>query len=134
MNELVAAEARLGSGWGFPVGPDPVRGSLRYRSGAEKVRESLLLILATDPGERLMRPDFGCGLRRFLFAPNTLTTRAAIEREVRRAIERWEPRVAVDEIAVTPGDDPAQLLVTIRYEHVRDGRGDVLVYPLYLEG
>lgn len=134
MTGLVAGDAALGSGWAFPVGPDATRGSLRYRTGAEKVRESLLLILATEPGERIMRPDFGCGLRRFLHAPNTLTTRAAIEREVRRAIEQWEPRVAVAEIAVTPGDDPAQLLVAIRYEHVRDGRGDVLVYPLYLEG
>jgi uncharacterized protein len=134
VSNLVARDAALGSGWAFPVGPDVVRGSLRYRTGAEKVRESLLLILATDPGERVMRPEFGCGLRRWLFAPNTLTTRAAIEREVRRAIQRWEPRVVVAEVAVTPGDDPVQLLVAIRYEHVRDGRGDVLVYPLYLEG
>jgi hypothetical protein len=53
---------RLGTGWAFPLRPDATRGNLGYRSGAEKVREAILLILQTEPGERVMRPTFGAGL------------------------------------------------------------------------
>lgn len=124
---------QLGTGWALPVRPQPGRGRLAYRGGADKVREALLVILATEPGERVMRPTFGCGLRRFLMEPNTLTTRTAIKQAVARAIEVWEPRVGLEEVTVTPGDDPAQVRITIRYRHARDGSADVLVYPFYLE-
>jgi phage baseplate assembly protein W len=125
---------RLGSGWAFPLRPDVVRRQVAYRAGAEKVREAILLILQTEPGERVMRPDFGCGLRRFLAAPNTVATRARIAHDVSRAIEAWEPRVRLRDVAVEAGDDPSLVLVTIRYEHARDATEGLLVYPFYLEG
>jgi phage baseplate assembly protein W len=110
-----------------------VRGSVSYRSGAEKVREAILVVLRTEPGERVMRPTFGCGLRRFLAEPNTVATRARIARDVSRALETWEPRVRLREVTAAPGDDPSLVVVTIRYQHVRDAADGVLVYPFYLE-
>ena len=123
----------LGTGWAFPVRPDVVRGAVAYRGGAEKVREAILVILRTEPGERVMRPTFGCGLRRFLAEPNTVATRARIERDVTRAIEAWEPRVRLRQVTATAGDDPSLVLLTIRYEHTRDASEGLLVYPFYLE-
>ena len=79
---------RLGTGVDLPLSPDPVRGALGYRSGPEKVQQSILVILLTEPGERVMRPDFGCGLRRFLMEPNTVAVRASIQREVSRGDRR----------------------------------------------
>lgn len=123
---------RLGAGLGQPIGPDEA-GALRAASGPEKVRQSIFTILDTEPGERVMRPDFGCGLSRWLMAPNSPATRAAIEREVSLALERWEPRIKLAGVSVATTDDRAMVLVEIRYAHVLDGRQDILVYPFYLE-
>jgi phage baseplate assembly protein W len=92
-----------------------------YLSGAALVRQSIRLILATEPGERIMRPDFGCGLRQFLMAPNTPGTRAAIGRAVQAALRRWETRIVVRGIDVSAAEDPAVAWVTVSYTHVRDG-------------
>jgi len=123
---------RLGAGLGQPLGPDE-SGRLRFVSGPEKVRQSIFTLLDTEPGERVMRADFGCGLTRWLMAPNNPATRAAIEREVGNALARWEPRIRIDEVNVNPADDPAMVLIEIRYAHILDGRQDILVYPFYLE-
>jgi len=124
---------RLGRGWDFPVRPDPRAGALAYTGGPEKVRQSIGIILDTEPGERIMRPTFGCGLRRFLMKPNTTSTRALIKQEVERALAAGEPRIKVNAVVVEPGDDPALVLIQIFYAHLRDGRQDNLIYPFYLE-
>ena len=123
----------LGRGWEFPVRPDEREGKLEYLGGPEKVRQSIFIILDTEPGERIMRPTFGCGLRRYLMKPNTTATHALIEREVALAIKAWEPRVDLRSVEVTPGDDPALVLIEIFYVHKRDGRQGNFVYPFYLE-
>lgn len=122
----------LGRGWGMPLAPD--RGGVLARAdGPEKVRQSIALILDTDPGERIMRPAFGCGLRRYLMKPNTVAIRALIQHDVTRALARWEPRIQATSITVTAGDDPALVIISIAYVHVRDGRPGNFVYPFYLE-
>ena len=131
MTAVLNRYQRLGQGLGQPVAPDA--GRLPVVSGPEKVRQAIFTLLDTDPGERVMRPDFGCGLRRFLMQPNNPATRAAIEREIAQALGRWEPRVKLVDLAVTPTDDPAQVLIEVHYAHVLDARQDVLVYPFYLE-
>ncbi len=123
---------RLGAGLGQPLGPD-AGGRLRLAAGPEKVRQAIFTLLDTEPGERVMRPDFGCGLSRYLMAPNNPATHAAMERDIRRALERWEPRIEVREVTVTAGADAATALIEIRYAHVLDGRQDILVFPFYLE-
>jgi uncharacterized protein len=122
----------LGRGWGVPLAPDPA-GTLARVEGPEKVRQSVAIILDTDPGERIMRPTFGCGLRRYLMKPNTVAIRALIQHDVTRALGRWEPRIQVTSVTVTPGDDPSLVIIAIAYIHVRDGRTGNLVYPFYLE-
>ena len=124
---------RLGRGWDFPVRPDPRAGALAYADGPEKVRQSIGIILDTEPGERIMRPSFGCGLRQFLMKPNTPATRALIKNGVELSLSAFEPRIKLQFVSVDPGDDPALVLIQISYIHVRDGRKDNLVYPFYLE-
>jgi phage baseplate assembly protein W len=128
----MSAPGFLGRGWSVPLAPDPRSGQLDYAEGPEKVRQSILLILDTEPGERIMRPTFGCGLRRYLMKPNTTATRALIQREVELALTSWEPRIQVRSVQVNPGDDPALALIEIFYVHIRDGREGNLVYPFYL--
>jgi phage baseplate assembly protein W len=130
-NDLV--ERRLGRGVGFPIRPDVVRGDLQHRSGAEKVRQSIELILRTEPGERLMRPRFGCGLRQFLMEPNTVGTRSRLERTVASALAAHEPRITVTQVSATPGEEPSLIHLAIRYEHRIDRSEGLLVYPFYLE-
>lgn len=129
----MSALSILGKGWNIPMRPDERSGKLEYESGPEKVRQSILIILDTEPGERIMRPSFGCGLRRYLMMPNTTATRALIQREVGIALKLWEPRIDVQDLQLTPGDDPALVLIEILYVHKRDGRQGNLVYPFYLE-
>lgn len=108
-------------------------GALAYADGPEKVAQSIRIILDTDPGERIMRPAFGCGLRRYLMRPNTSATRALIRHDVEQALATSEPRINVNSISVDPGEDPSLVLIRIAYIHVRDNRPGNLVFPFYLE-
>ncbi len=132
MSKVVNQE-QLGRGWTVPVLPDENTRQLPWTSGTDKVLQSLYIILDTEPGERLMRPAFGCGLRQFLMEPNTAATRALIEREVSEAIRNWEHRVSLKRATVTAGADPSLVLIHIDYVHNRDGSSGSLVYPFYLE-
>ena len=120
----------LGTGVAFPFFPDPVTGSLDWRSGAALVQQSIQLILETEPTERVMRPTFGAGLRRYLMDPNTPAIRAQIALDVQAALQNWEPRITVTSVVVEPGADPAEAVVTVTYVHLRDltsGSVDVTV-------
>jgi len=104
-----------GRSTGFPprVGTD---GHMIWSEGELNVRESICIILRTRPGERLMRPTFGCGLDRYLFEPNTLSNLRLIQEEVKRAIIHWEPRVTLNDVQVaTNPDDPRAVDITIYY-------------------
>ena len=100
----------------FPFGGAGPDGALRWATGNHSVRECILNVLLTRPGERLMRPGFGAGLRRFVHQPNNETTRALIADAASRAIQRWEPRVILEEVRVLPDPDrPAHVNLSIRY-------------------
>ncbi|WP_330334060.1 GPW/gp25 family protein [Streptomyces sp. NBC_00536] len=107
-------------------------GALAWLSGTAVIRQSIETILDTEPGERVMRPTFGCGLRRHLMAPNTPATRAAISADTAEALTRWEPRIRVTGVAVTPGEEPSMVWIDIGYVRLADLRPDNLVYPFYL--
>jgi Bacteriophage baseplate protein W len=124
--------AFIGKGWAFPVAVDAGARGLRYVDGPEKVRESIWIILDTEPGERIMRPAFGCGLRRYLGEPNTVAVRALIRHDVEQALTAWEPRIAVSSVDVTPGGDPSLIEISVSYVHLRTSRPDNLVYPFFL--
>lgn len=125
--------AHLGRGLAFPLRPDERTRELPVADGAEKVRQSILLLLETEPGERVMRPSFGCGLRRFLAKPNSTATRALLQREVELALATFEPRIVLRSVRVEPGDDSSLVTIEIDYLHARDGSPGNLVYPFYLE-
>lgn len=122
----------LGNGWGFPVRLTDA-GGLAYANGPEKVRQAIWIILDTDPGERVMRPEFGCGLRRYLMRPNSAATRALIAHDVELALTAFEPRIRLTDLRVEPGEEPSLVLIRVAYVHLRDNRPDNLVYPFYLE-
>lgn len=122
----------LGKGWSFPIRPSDV-GRIDYAAGPDKVQQSINIILDTEPGERVMRPSFGCGLRRYLMKPNSNATRALIRHDVELALASFEPRIRLTEVRADPGDDPSLVLIHIAYVHVRDNRPGNFVYPFYLE-
>lgn len=124
---------QLGRGWSFPVRVEAESHELEYADGPEKVRQAILLVLETEPGERIMRPTFGCGLRRYLMKPNTVAVRALIKRDVELALANWEPRIQVTSVDVTPGDDPSLVVIAIAYVHLRTRRPDNLVHVVSLE-
>jgi phage baseplate assembly protein W len=128
----MTVDAWWGQGLPFPVRPDPVAGTIRPAHGIELVRQSIETILDTEPGERIMLPAFGCGLRRYLMAPNTVTTRTAIRQDITTALGQWEPRIQLTNVAVTPGEDPSLVWIEISYVLLADLRPDNLVYPFYL--
>lgn len=122
----------LGRGPAFPFAPSA--GAIALRDGADKVRESIRIILDTEPGERVMRPGFGCGLRRYLMHPNVEATRALIKHDVERALAAFEPRIELRSIDVLPDPaEPSRVDIVIAYVHARDHRPGNLVYPFYLE-
>ncbi|MGC9671532.1 GPW/gp25 family protein [Planosporangium sp. 12N6] len=121
----------IGSGWAFPTGVNATGGIALARGDTELV-QAMRLILATYPGERPMRPEFGCRLRDFLFRGGTPETVAELTDEVRRALLRWEPRVDVEQVEVA-GDatDPSLLYIDIRYRIKETNDRRNLVFPFY---
>ncbi|MEO8394915.1 MAG: GPW/gp25 family protein, partial [Chloroflexota bacterium] len=91
------------------------------------------IILNTAPGERVMRPDFGCNLQDMIFMPANDQTAALIERYVTEALRRWEPRIIVQAVNVTPsGGDLGEILIEILYRIKDSYDTRSLVYPFYL--
>ncbi len=98
----------FGQGPAFPPRID-ADGRLAWSYGEDNVRQSIRILLLTEPGERLMREEFGCGLRRFLFEPNTVATRHLIREQVVQSIQRWEPRVVVEDVSVEADPEEPRL-------------------------
>ncbi len=106
----------LGRGLAFPprVGGD---GRWAFSAGAHNVRQSIRVILLTEARERLMLPEFGGGLERYLFEPNTAATRRLIEEAIRQSLERWEARIRLESVTVEEDpEDPCSAVATVRYQ------------------
>ncbi len=103
--------------------------------GAASIRQSILLLLSTTPGERVMRPDYGCDLQQLIFSPNDETTGGLAILYVRQALARWEPRVEILRLDATRDpDDPGRLDIVLEYRVRSTGRAEHLLVPLYLAG
>jgi hypothetical protein len=124
--------AFLGVGLAFPFRLD-AEGNLAMTAFDEHVRQSIVLILSTDRGERALRPEFGAGLGGMVFAPLVPATAALIGHEVKTALIRNEPRIEVERVEVTPGDQPSLLLIDITYRVRRTDTVFNLVYPFSIE-
>lgn len=122
----------VGSGWAFPLRVDST-GRMALVGGTREVEESIRLVLGTRPGERPMRPEFGSRIHELVFAPADAGTAGQLAFEARTALERWEPRIEVDDVDVTFDSHREGTLYLDVHYHVR-GRNDPrnLVFPFYL--
>lgn len=109
------------------------RGRIETVDDHLSVRQSILLLLTTRPGERVMRPEYGCHLSRLVFSPNDGTTAGLAMHYVRQALERWEPRVEILRLdAERSREDPARMDLLLEYRLRATARSERLLFPLYL--
>lgn len=108
---------------------------LQMVEGAAAVRQAILLLLSTAPGERVMRPDYGCDLRRLAFSPNDATTAGLAVHYVRQALQRFEPRIDVLALDAQPHrEDPGRLDILLEYRLRASGASARLVHGVQLSG
>jgi phage baseplate assembly protein W len=97
------------------------------------IRQAIQIIIMTVPGERVMRPNFGCQIHELIFHPCNWQTAATAERYVKEALDMWEPRISVEEVVVTPtNNDYGQLMIEVKYQLKNQPDKRSLVYPFYL--
>ncbi|CAL9539566.1 GPW/gp25 family protein [Streptomyces sp. NPDC005395] len=125
------AEQFVGSGWSFPLRIGPT-GGIALVSGEREIEEAMQLVLATAPGERPMRPEFGCAIHDLVFAPVNEQTAGRIQHEVYTSLDRWEPRIEVHEVDVTAGEDRSVLHIDVRYSIRGTNNPRSLVFPFYV--
>jgi phage baseplate assembly protein W len=127
------SEGFLGTGWAFPVLPDPA-GGLRYAVGEDSIRDCLLVLLQTATGDRVMRPDFGTTAPTLVFAPGSPANLRMLESSISDAVRSDEPRVELDSVVAepTPGEEN-RVVVSVNYRVRRTNTKANLVFPYYLD-
>jgi phage baseplate assembly protein W len=125
-------KAFLGRGWAFPLALDPGTAAVALAEYEDDIRQAIRIILDTEPGERVMRPDFGAGLRGLLFEPLNTGTLALARHRVERALVLWEPRIDSISIAVSADAPRGLLRIDLHYRVRRTNTFYNLVYPFYL--
>ena len=129
---IVMSKEFVGRGWSFPVETDR-SGRIKLTRDDREIEDSIRLILATSPGERPMRPEFGCAVHEYVFAPADASTAGAIGDAVRTSLRFWEPRIELDDVIVEfDGADQGRLLIDIRYCIRGDNDPRNLVFPFYV--
>jgi phage baseplate assembly protein W len=124
----------VGQGLAFPLQVNP-RGELSLVTGPTDIEQAIGIILGTVPGERVMRPNFGCRAWELIFSPNNAATRTLLSAYVRYALEFWEPRITISDITVdTDPLNETALLVEIKYEIKTTHDERSIVYPFYIMG
>lgn len=122
----------LGVGWKFPIRVN-ARGGLSFSRHEQDIEESVWIILSTAKGERVMQPDFGCGIHDYVFAPNNVATRGSITYEVQKSLAQFEPRIEVTGVRVESFPESAnRLLIHVDYRVRSTNSKRNLVYPFYL--
>ncbi len=122
----------LGQGWKFPVNID-ANGNMAVSLYEQDIRESVQVILSTARGERVMQPDFGCGIFDLAFAVLNTSIAGMIEENVRKALTLWEPRIIVENVSVSMDmAEEGKVLISIDYKVRATNNEFNLVYPYYL--
>lgn len=130
---MAATKDFLGRGWRHPLLLDAERGRIALGEQLDKVKQSMRLVLATSPGERLMRPEFGCGVHELVFESLDATTLGRVESSVREALQRWEPRIDLLGVHASVVDAlQGKLSVAVDFRLRSVNRRDNLVYDFYL--
>ena len=120
----------LGTGWKFPVRVDETTGRIRTSQYEEDIQEAIRIILMTRKGERVMQPDFGCGLQAYLFDGMDYDTATQMRLEIQRALTNWEPRITDVEVRVET--ENGQLMIHVAYVVRATNNPYNLVYPYFL--
>ncbi len=132
MNDGTHSDSFLGAGWQLPLAME--RGGLAMARHEDAIRQAIWIILATAKGERVMRPDFGCGIHDMVFAVLSTATSGRVAAEVRQALVRWEPRIELLKVTADADEtEPGRLLIEIDYRVRATNNRFNLVYPFYLE-
>lgn len=122
----------LGRGWKFPVEIDD--GKIVFSEGEDSIRESIIIILGTVKGERIMRPDFGCEINGLVFSPNNSQTAGLIAFHIKDALMKWEPRIDVLDVNAYPDmTEKNKININIEYMIKTTNSKSNLVYPFFLE-
>jgi phage baseplate assembly protein W len=122
----------LGSGLAFPLQVDH-RGAIALAHGEDDIEQAIRVILGTAPGERPMRPEFGCEVHDLIFDTVDAAMVGRLDAAVRAALDRWEPRIEVTALEIDlSGVDVGQLVVTIEYRVRATNHPRNLVYPFYV--
>lgn len=133
MTGLQKARQFLGVGFAFPLQIDPATGQFAFSAYEANVQQSIFTILSTAKGERVMVPDFGCGMHDRVFSPNTATQSNAVAADVREALTRWEPRIDLLDVSVTVGGTQGEvLLIVIDYRIRANNAFYNTVYPFFV--
>jgi phage baseplate assembly protein W len=123
--------AHLGQGWAFPV-RTTVQGGLQLSAADQNLMESIRVLLRTRIGERVYRPEYGCRLAEMTFAPMNTDTLLLIRLHVQEALERWEPRIVLDQVLAEPDPESGRVNIVILYRAKESHQRRSLVYPFYL--
>ena len=132
----------LGTGWNFPPTFQDEFWGVEMISDEPDIKSSLEIIFSTDPGERVMQPQFGCALRKFLFEPMNVATKALIEKVIKDALLIHEPRIIVENVQIgdlagtdqrliAQNNNDGILPINIDYTVITTNRRDNYVYPFY---
>jgi phage baseplate assembly protein W len=122
----------VGAGWAFPLATDAT-GSIALVTEDREIAGAIWLVLATSPGERPMRPEFGSGLADYVFAPANATTAGQLANEVQVALERWEPRIDVGDVDISfPEIENGIVYIDVHYQIRGDNDPRNLVFPFYI--
>lgn len=129
---MVNGNSFLGRGWGFPVTFTKGNNGVTLSEDEEDIRESLIILLTTSLGERVMRPDYGANMEDMLFESINVTTASMIINRLKRAILFHEPRVKVKDIDMVPDVGNGLIQVTVDYTIIATNTRTNLVFPFYL--
>jgi len=123
----------IGRGWSFPINVN-AWGGLDWTTGPDRIQAAIWIILSTSPGERLMLPDFGAGIKDYVFESNSAVIRAKLESAITKALTQWEPRIQLVSVQASPSPEQDSLvLININYQ-IRDTNELYnMVYPFFLQ-
>jgi len=122
----------MGRGWAYPFAVEPATGRIATAAEEEDIQQSIRIILGTAKGERVMRPDFGCGIHNLVYAAIDLATITRIKRDVTDALRRYEARIDLLDVNVDAGNlINGRLEIAIDYRNRQTNQPGNLVYPFY---
>lgn len=132
MSDKLSSHDIIGCGWSFPPRVDS-QGGLAISNEHNELDQAIIIILSTYPGQRVMRPTFGCRIHELIFTPNNSLTAAQAERYVAEALGMWEPRIHVNDVNARPDpQERSRLLIEINYRVNSTHNTRSLVFPFYL--